>query len=32
VQLLSSTRTELKGRDVVSFSITATVRSGSTPS
>ena len=32
VQLLSSTRTKLKGRDVVSFSITATVRSGSTPS
>jgi Tfp pilus assembly protein PilN len=32
VQLLASTRTKLKGRDVVSFSITATVRSGSTPS
>ncbi len=31
VQLLSSTRTKLKGRDVVSFSITAGVRSGSTP-
>ena len=32
VQLLSSTRTKLKGRDVVSFSITAAVRSGSAPS
>lgn len=32
VQLMSSTRTKLKGRDVVSFSITAAVRSGSTPS
>jgi len=32
VQLLASTRTKLKGRDVVSFSITATVRSGGGPS
>ena len=32
VQLQSSTRTKLKGRSVVSFSIAAAVRTGSTPS
>ena len=32
VQLTASTRTKLKGRDVVSFSITAAVRTGSAPS
>jgi hypothetical protein len=32
VQLQSSTRTKLKGRPVVSFSIAAAVRTGSAPS
>jgi Tfp pilus assembly protein PilN len=32
VQLQSSTRTKLKGRDVVSFAITAGIRTGSAPS